>query len=90
MVAASHRIIESVLGGKHRRLTPELARETLRWKFSERDRQRASLLLEKNSANDATPDERSELFALVALGSLLDVLHARAKVVLEKQKSRIP
>lgn len=88
MVATNHRIIERILGGKQRRMTPELARETLRWQLSERDRRRAALLLEKNAANDATQAERGEMFTLVALGSLLDVLHARARIILQKQQAR--
>ncbi len=88
MVANNSPIVKRILGRKSRRLTPEFAKEALRWRFSEKDRERASALLEKNNANELTRAETNELYTLVALGDLLDILHAQARLTLKTKTTQ--
>jgi hypothetical protein len=65
-------------------LSPEAAREWLRLRFSNTDLERVRDLSQK--ANDGTlaPDEERELDTYLNVGSVLDLLQAKARLSLSK------
>jgi hypothetical protein len=73
------RILE--LEGEH--LSPQKARLVLDLKFSKADHARIKLLGEKSNEGTLTPEEREEYSGLVRVGTILDILRARARSALK-------
>jgi len=86
MVANSQNIVGRVLRLQRKRMQTDVAREVMRWQFTDADKRHVARLLEKNSEGNITPHELHELHAFVALGELLDVLHGEAELSLQKKR----
>jgi hypothetical protein len=66
-----------------------LARSILNVEFSERDKARMHDLAVRNQADALSPDEKQELFAFAKAGTLLSILHSKARRTLKvKPKKR--
>jgi hypothetical protein len=65
-------------------LSPEFAREVLRWQPSEADRARMHDLLVKNQGNDLTTEERGELDSFIRVSRFLDQLRSKARLALKR------
>jgi len=63
-------------------LTKAAARVILGWTFGEEDRTRMNELAQKNQAGELTTDEQAELRSYLRVGSLLDLLHSKARLSL--------
>lgn len=86
MVANNQRVFSRVLGGRSKKLAPAIADEVLTWQFSNADRERVADLLDRNNANALSRKEMEELDTLVVLGTLLDILHAKARLALNSKR----
>jgi hypothetical protein len=71
-------------------MTSELAETVLAWKFSEREKERVQVLLDKNSANAMTGREKGELNTFIALSGFLEVLQAEARHILKPAADNAP
>jgi hypothetical protein len=68
-------------------LSPTAARALLKLHFSEHDRERMRSLSAKARAGTLTPDEVSVIDTYERLGCVLDILHSKARRVLEKHRT---
>ena len=75
---ALDRLLEPV----SRALTPEVAKRLVALKADEQVQQRVDELLDRNAEGQITPEEKSELEALVAAGDMISILQAKARLLL--------
>lgn len=68
--------------GPEKRLSPDVARSFLEFRFDAATTRRIQQLLQKNNQGKITATERLLLEKYLLVGQLLDLLHARAKVAL--------
>jgi hypothetical protein len=64
-------------------LNADVARSFLSWKFTDRAVARMNELAERNSKGTITVQERQELEKYLRVGSLLNILHAKARLSLK-------
>ena len=86
MVANNRGVVTRMLGSRSRKLSPALAEEVLAWQFNQAEKKRVAQLLDKNNRGTISRAEMDELETLVALGGLLDVLHAKARLSLKSRR----
>ena len=79
--------LERLLRPLRRDLKLELADALLRLKVDEEVQVRYEELAEKNTEASLTADERAELTSLVRANSILSVLKAEARAVLQQPKA---
>jgi len=79
-------ILESIVTANGPALSPEAARSFLRLKFPAKDATRIRQLLRKNTSGKMTADERIALEKYLRVGQFLDILHARSRLALAKEK----
>jgi hypothetical protein len=70
----------------HGKMTRETARQIVRLEFSEEQGDRMHELAAKNRAGTLTPDEQAELDDFCRVGSLLSILHSRARQALKPRR----
>ena len=75
-------ILSEVLAAQHGDLSPDVAKSLLRWKFSARTRTRITRLAERNQHGTITATERETLERYVRVGSLLNLVQAKARLSL--------
>lgn len=63
-------------------LSPELARMVLKWKFSRRTQSRITRLAQRNQSGKITDVERIELDRFLRVGTLIDLMQAKARLSL--------
>jgi hypothetical protein len=63
-------------------LSPEAAQALLKVTFDQGDRDRMHQLIVKNRDGNLTPEEEAELDSFLQVGCILDVMHAKAHLVL--------
>jgi len=68
-------------------LTPSVAKSVLQWKFSDRAINRMNKLARKNTTGTLTPNERKELDNFMRVGSLVDLLQAKARLSMKRRHS---
>ena len=87
MLAASavteSEILSEVLSAQDGDLSPDVAKSVLRWKFSARMRRRITQLAERNQRGTITATERETLERYVRVGSLLNLVQAKAHLSLK-------
>jgi hypothetical protein len=66
-------------------LSPAAARALLKVRFSTADQERMHALSARARAGALTPEEEVEIDTYEQLGSLLDILHSKARRVLKKR-----
>jgi hypothetical protein len=82
-------ILARVFDNERGLLPRGLARPILDVDFSERDRARMHDLAVRNQADALSPEEKTELFAWAKAGTLLSILHSKARQTLKiKPKKR--
>lgn len=77
-------LLQRIVSADGPRMSPDAARSLLRLKFPAKDTARIRQLLRKNNAGTIDADERLVLEKYLRVGQFLDLLHARARVVLAK------
>ena len=65
-------------------MAPEIARQFLKLHFVDSDVARMNDLAAKNRSGTLTPEERSELDEYLLAGGILELLHAKARLVLAR------
>jgi hypothetical protein len=60
-------------------LSPAVAESVLRWHFSDGANARIQRLAQRNQQGTITPDERQELEKYLRVGSLVNILQAKAR-----------
>ena len=75
-------ILSEVLAAQNGDLSPDVAKSLLRWKFSVRTRTRITRLAERNQSGTITAMERETLERYVRVGSLLNLVQAKARLSL--------
>jgi len=80
--------IQRSLSRSFRVVTPEAARSILRMKLSKADRDRAHELALKAQTGAMSAGERSELEFYLKLGSLLTLMHSKARIALRQPAPR--
>ena len=82
-------ILARVFDNERGLLPRGLARSVLDVDFSERDKARMHDLAVRNQADALSPEEKTELFAWAKAGTLLSILHSKARRTLNiKPKKR--
>ncbi len=80
-------VLKRFLGLDREEITPDFAREVLRWAASEEDRARMHELLAKNQHDELSDAEREELDTFVRVSRFLDQLRSKARLVLKKSEA---
>ena len=65
-------------------MAPEIARQFLKLRFPDSDIVRMNDLAAKNRSGGLTPDEKSELDEYMLAGGVIELLHAKARLVLAR------
>ena len=66
-------------------LQPEVARTILEWKFSATAVTRMNRLAQRNRDGTITPVERDELEKFIRVGSLINLVQAKARLALRPE-----
>ena len=64
-------------------LTPEVARSVLKWKFTDRAVERMNELADRNNKGIITAGERQDLEKYLRVGSLINLVQAKARLSLQ-------
>src|SRR4051794_14012011 len=83
-------ILARVFEDERGQLSPELARSILDVGFSDRDKARMHDLVVRNQGDALSPAEREELFAFAKAGTLLSILHSKARRTLGIKPKKRP
>ena len=75
-------ILEKVVAPEEADVSPETARELLRFRFDSKTTANIRRLLQKNNRGTIKSEEQLLLDKFLRVGQLLDLLHAKARVVL--------
>lgn len=75
-------ILADVMAADEGNLSPEAARSVLNWKFTDRATSRMNELAERNNIGTITTQEREELEKYLRVGSLINILQAKARLSL--------
>lgn len=76
-------ILADVIAPNNGDLTPEVAQSVLRWKFTEDAVARMNDLANRNNKGTITPQERQDLEKYLRVGSLINILQAKARLSLK-------
>ena len=76
-------ILADVIAPDQGDLTPDVARSLLRWKFTERALAHMNELADRNGKGVATATERQDLEKYLRVGSLINILQAKARLSLK-------
>lgn len=76
-------ILADVMAADRGDLTPEAARSVLKWEFSKRTASRIDALAERNRLGTITVRERQDLEKYLRVGSLVNILQAKARLSLK-------
>jgi len=82
MVQNALDIISRMVGAQGH-FSPEVAKTLLSWQFTQDERHHVTDLLDRSHLNVLSSEEQRELDRYLALGDLLDALHAKARKVLQ-------
>jgi len=88
MDTTSTGILKRVLRLNLKTMSPSTAREILTWKFHRDAKRHLSKLLEMNREGTISTTDREELRALVLFGELVNLLQAKAELILKKAKTK--
>jgi hypothetical protein len=75
-------ILADVIAPDNGDLTPEVAQSVLRWRFTEGAVARMNDLADRNSKGTITLEERQDLEKYLRVGSLINILQAKARLSL--------
>ncbi len=77
-------ILEDLVGSDQARLNSEAARSFLKLRFTKETRKQIGQLLRKNNRGTIMAAERVALEKYLRVGQFLDLLHAKARISLQK------
>jgi hypothetical protein len=80
-------ILNEVISPARRDLSPDAARSILALQFGRSATARIRSLLRANNRGSITPEQRIELERYLRVGQLLDLLHAKARLVTDSRKA---
>jgi len=80
-------ILAEVISPERASLEPDAARASLEWKFPEKSVARMNWLAERNCSDTITPEEREELERFLRVGSLINLVQAKARLSLRQLKA---
>jgi hypothetical protein len=80
-------ILAEVIAPEQGNLTAEVAESILAWKFTDQSVRRMSELAQRNSQGTITPEERQLLERYLRVGSLINVVQAKARLSLKSNGS---
>ena len=81
-------ILEEIIASMRPDLTPEAARSLVKLKFGKEATKRIRQLLRKNNQGRITADERITLQKYLRVGQFLDLMQAKAKLLLAQTSTR--
>jgi hypothetical protein len=81
-------ILKDVIGTNQGDLPPEVARQVLRWKFAGRAVARMNELADRGNRGTITDAEREELEKYLRVGSLINLVQAKAHLSLKPAPSQ--
>ena len=81
-------ILADVLGAEEADLTPAVARTVMKWKFSTKTSWRITELAQKNQQGSITAREWESLERYLRVGSLINLLQAKARLSLKSAVRR--
>ncbi len=81
-------ILTEILGADEGDLTPSVARAVMKWKFSARTSRRITKLSQKNQQGSITARDRETLERYLRVGSLINLLQAKARLSLKSAVRR--
>ena len=81
-------ILAEVLGADDGDLAPAVARSVMKWKFSAKTSRRITQLAQKNQQGSITARERETLERYLRVGSLINLLQAKARLSLKSAVRR--
>jgi hypothetical protein len=76
-------ILSDVIAANRGDLTPAVAQSVLKWKFKAAAIRRMSKLAEKNRKGTITDTEREQLQRYLRVGSLINLIQAKARLSLQ-------
>ena len=76
-------ILSDVIASKRGDLNPEVAKSVLKWKFTARAVRRMNHLAERNRKGTITDAEREQLQRYLRVGSLINLIQAKARLSLQ-------
>lgn len=76
-------ILADVISADRGDLTPDVAQSVLRWQFTSRTTGRITKLSDRNNKGTITAQERQELEKYLRVGSLINILQAKARLSLK-------
>ncbi|MEQ8786294.1 MAG: hypothetical protein RIC55_08340 [Pirellulaceae bacterium] len=80
-------ILADVIAPDHGDLSADIAQFVLGWKFTDRAVARMNDLAQRNSKGTITGEERVELEKYLRVGSLINLVQAKARLSLESRES---
>jgi hypothetical protein len=80
-------IMADVIGPERGDLPPAVAKSVLTWEFPDRSLARMDELAERNRCGSISPTERDELDKYLRVGSLINLLQAKARLSLVASNS---
>jgi hypothetical protein len=80
-------ILAEILAADGGELAPDVAATVLRWKFSKRSAQRITQLAQQNQRGTISAADRIVLERYLRVGSLLNVLQAKARLALQASET---
>jgi hypothetical protein len=75
-------ILLEVLTSGEATITPDVARQILAMRFTEKQKARMETLADRNSSGTLTSQERQEMLSFANLGTTLSILHSKARLAL--------
>lgn len=89
MVASNYSdVISRLVDAERSELAPAVAQALLGWRFAPQDLARMEDLSERRNQGTLAPEELDELQFYDNLGTLVDILQARARLALRRQVGR--
>jgi hypothetical protein len=78
-------ILARVIDPQKTGLPAEVAHSMLQWEFNSEDRHKMAELAEKARSGELSDCEQSEIDGFIRVGNLLSLVHAQAKLALQRQ-----
>jgi hypothetical protein len=80
-------LLADIIGPEEGNFPADVAKFVLRWKFGVRAARRMSTLAERNAKGAISHAERDELERYLRVGSLINLVQAKARLSLQRSKS---
>jgi hypothetical protein len=78
-------ILARVIDPQQSGLSSEVAQSMLKWEFEDADRRRMAELAEKAREGTLSQEEETEIDGFIRVGNLISLIHAQAKLSLQRQ-----